>query len=82
MLLSLIFKPSFSGITSAALNPVTMALADVQTHLHTLSDYLTGSFVRFGPLKPGLWLARKWLGRITQDRGPGRHTLKRTHVRA
>src|SRR6266403_2552061 len=25
-------------------------------------------------LKPGLaWLARKWLGRTIQDRGPGRH---------
>src|SRR5713226_8340655 len=26
------------------------------------------------PLKPGLaWLARKWLGRTIQDRGPGGH---------
>ncbi len=29
-------------------------------------------------LKPGLaWLARKWLGRTIQDRGPGGHVLKR-----
>ena len=53
-----------------------MAFTDVQTYLHTQSDVLTGSFVRFGHLKPGLMLARKWLDRITQDRGPVPHNLE------
>ena len=53
-----------------------MAFTDVQTYLHTQSDVLTGSFVRFGHLKPGLMLARKWLDRITQDRGPVPYNLE------
>ena len=38
-------------------------------HRHGLVHHLRGR-----PLKPGLvWLARKWLGRTIQDRGPAGH---------
>ena len=41
MFLALIFDPSFSGMTAAALDPVTTTLVDVQSHLRTLIESST-----------------------------------------
>ncbi|KAN0141735.1 hypothetical protein V8E53_000197 [Lactarius tabidus] len=75
----------FSGITAAALDPVTTTLVDGHSlesdlnalklsHARCIDTALIFHHPRGRPLKPGLaWLTRKWLGRVIQDRGPGGH---------
>ncbi|KAI9445645.1 hypothetical protein BJY52DRAFT_1206691 [Lactarius psammicola] len=66
----------FSGITAAALDPVTTTLADVQTHLRTLikpSTILLGHSLESDLHALQLAHSRRinTPGRIIQDRGPG-----------